>query len=667
MLVLSAMETGNIVEYIDQRKIICAVVLEIKNQRLRILNENNREINLSENRLSHKCQIKLNTGMGRDDLVENLKATASRRNQLIHAVNVKELWEVLNSEQQWIDLATMTAFCFPDAPTADHESAVLRAFFNNRLFFKFKSDSFFPYTEKEVKRIIAQTQEAERQKRIIDDGCAWLKTVLKASQPTMTAAQTDYIKLLKIYYLEDKEDQDYKLAKSLVTKAGLHNAETIFQLLVKLGVWDRDENIDLIRHEIRDVFTENLQKEADQLAKTGFKPSPDPIRRDLTHLPTLTIDGQGTSDHDDALSLEDCGTHFRLGIHITDVGHYIRKESGIDQEAALRTSSIYMPDIKIPMMPAAITEDLCSLIKGKPRNALSVLVDITANGDLLNHEIVPSVICVDRQMTYYEVNLVADEDHDIAVLRNIARRFRQSRLDQGAVQITLPEINIWLDENNQPNVSRINRESPGRLLVAELMIMANWLMARFLAQYQIPGIFRSQPPPRNRLFESGEGTLFQNWMQRKHLSRFVLGPDFEHHSGLGLDAYVTATSPIRKYIDLVTQRQLRAALGLEKAYQRSEIEQILQMLKQPMATVFRLQHNRHRYWLLKYLEKRVGKKEEAIVIGKRRNNFAILMAEYMLECTIPQPSGTILQPEDLVQVTIQHVSARNDVLNVFMG
>ena len=131
------MESGNVVEYIDSKKIICAVVLEVKNHRLRLLTENNREVNLSASRLSHKCEMRLDPSMGRSTIVNTLKEIAGRRNALISHINVKELWEVLNTEQEWIDLDTMTGFCFPENPSYDHESAVVRAFFTNRLYFKF--------------------------------------------------------------------------------------------------------------------------------------------------------------------------------------------------------------------------------------------------------------------------------------------------------------------------------------------------------------------------------------------------------------------------------------------------------------------------------------------------------------------------------------------------
>ncbi|MEA3428164.1 MAG: RNB domain-containing ribonuclease, partial [Thermodesulfobacteriota bacterium] len=248
-----------------------------------------------------------------------------------------------------------------------------------------------------------------------------------------------------------------------------------------------------------------------------------------------------------------------------------------------------------------------------------------------------------------------------------ATKFREFRLGRGAVQITLPEINIRTEEAGELAISRIQRESHGRMLVAEIMIMANWLMARFLVKHDAPAIFRAQPEPRGRLYKKNEGTLFQNWMQRKLLSRYVLGMEPEHHSGLGLEAYVTATSPIRKYYDLVTQRQIRAILGLEEPYSIEEIQRIIQLLEQPMSCVLKVQNSRHRYWLLKYLETRIGQKEEAVVLFKRKNSYQVLMKEYMIECELPVSSEIDLKPDDLIQIRLQYVNARNDVLSVYMG
>jgi len=670
VVIVRPMESGSIVEYIDRQKILCAVVLEVKNQRLRLLTENNREIKLSVGRLLHKDKTRLNLSMGRDRMVDALREVASKRKALHTQVDIKDLWEVLNTEQVWIDLATMTEFCFPDSPGGDQESAVIRAFFDDKLYFKFNLDQFFPNSAQQVERLTAQRQEEERKNRMVELGGAWLKSLVNGSSPPIDANEEDiqeFINILKTYYLFENESKDHVLARAMINKSGLEWTTGLFPILVKLKVFDENENIDLLRLEITAEFDDTILQSAEHLVTSRQDFLADGVRQDLTSMALITIDGQSTLDFDDALSIEKVAEQYRLGIHIVDVGHFVSKGDSIDQEALARGSSIYMPDRKISMLPAALAEGLCSLKAGELRPAISTMVNLSPSKEIIDYEILPSLIKVKHQLTYYDVNLVADQNQDVIVLREIAEKFRQRRMDGGAVQISVPEVNVWLAEDRSISVNKINRESPGRMLVSEIMILANWLMARFLAENGIPAIFRSQPDPRERLYKGEEGTLFQNWMQRRFLSRFVLDHKSGKHSGLGLDAYVTATSPIRKYFDLITQRQIRALLDLEQPYTSEEIDQLIQLLQMPMGNVGKIQHGRHRYWLLKYLEQHVGRKEEAIVLNKRRNNYQILLTEYMVECDLPLSGGLELKPEDLIQVTIQNVSARKDLFQVAIG
>ena len=670
---IMVMEPGNIIEYIDRQKIMCAVVIDVKKQKLRLLTENDREIKLSKNRILYKCETHLELSASRYKLVENLKKIANKRESLVKYVDIKELWEVLNTEQEWIDLATMREFCFPDNSSGDHEAAVARAFFKDRLYFKFDNNRFFPNSEERVEQIIAQRKETERKKQIIDKGGDWLKSVFAGcvvsdslSKNRIEGDRLEFVKILKSFYLFESESPYYESGKAMLAGAGISSDE-IFQLLVKLGIWDENENIELYRYEIPVFFSDKVMKKGESHAASLHPISTEEERKDLTMLPLMTIDGPSTTDYDDALSIENKGDYYQLGIHISDVGHCIKKGDAVDREAIIRGSSIYMPDRKLSMIPSCLAEDLCSLKVGELRPAISIMVKLSQFSEIIDYEIFPSIIKIKSQLTYHDVNMVADENKEILVLYDVAKKFRQKRLDAGAVQISLPEINVQINENGEINVNRINRESPARMIVAEIMIMTNWLMARFLAEHNVPAIFRSQAEPRERLYRQNKGTLFQNWMQRKLLSRFVLNNKPEYHSGLGLNAYVTATSPIRKYFDLATQRQIRAIFGLEKPYTKEEIKRIILLLAQPMSCVSRIQYMRNRYWLLKYLENKTGQKEEAIVLYRRNNSYQILIKEYMIECSLPLSSGISLKPQDLIQITIQHVNARKDLLCVFMG
>lgn len=665
------MKIGSVIEFIDRQKIVCAVVVDIKNDRLHLITETNREINLSKNRLSH-CSTKcLDITMGRDKLIESIKSFVKRRNDLVNQINIHELWEVLSPEQEWIDLNTMTSLCFPDHADGDHEAAVLRAFFQDRIYFKFDYQRFFPYPEEKVNQIKAQEEEAERRDRLVESGKKWINTILEQEHPVISDNERFFIQILKDFAVNDKESANDEITRSILSESGVETPERAFKLLVKLGIWDINENIDLIRLEVPTDFPAEVDQHATDLIRK--RPSPDRFsafgdgRKDLTDLSVITIDGQSTFDFDDAISLTESEGNIQLGVHIADVGQVIEKGTPLDNEARKRGSSIYMPDRRIPMLPPSLAEDLCSLKSGELRPAFSVIITLSSSGRILAYDLFPSIIRVKEQLTYQSANVIASENRRIQLLHEIARQFRKMRLEQGAVHITLPEINVRIEDDGGLSINRTNRESPSRMLISEIMIMANWLMASFLAKQNLPAVFRTQPEPKNRLFRADGGNLFQNWMQRKLLNRFVLLPQSERHCGLGLDAYVTATSPIRKYYDLVTQRQIRAAFGFEMPYTVEEIERIITELEETMANVIAVQNRRSRYWLLKYIEKRIGQKEEAIILGKTRNGYQALIQEYMIECRLTAPPSVDLKPEDVVRITLQHVDPRNDTLNVFIA
>ena len=330
-----------------------------------------------------------------------------------------------------------------------------------------------------------------------------------------------------------------------------------------------------------------------------------------------------------------------------------------------RASSIYMPDDKISMLPPELSEDFCSLKQGELRPAISTMVHLNRFFEIKSCEIVPSIIKIHKNMTYAEANMLNGENDPITTLYKAATVLREKRLKAGAVQITLPEVNIWVDVNGEIGILKIDRENPSRMLVSEIMILANSLMAEFLSEHDMPAIFRSQPDPNSRLFKGMETSIFLNCMQRKQLCRAVIGIKPEHHSGLGVKSYVTATSPIRRYYDLLTQRQIRGIFGYEKPYSGEELEKILQIIDVPMGNTGRIQFQRRRYWLLKYLEAMKGSSCEAIVLDSRRDFYNVLIKDYMLEWKIP--AGNMkLKPGDLVHVTIQHADARRNQLSLFV-
>src|SRR5512147_718726 len=229
------MELGNIVEFIDRERILCAVVLEIRNQRLRLLTENNREVNLNVGRLLHRDRSRMDLSLSRLRIVDTLKEVAGKRKALVGRVEIRELWEVLSPEQQWVDLETMTAFCFPDAPNGDHQSAVLRALFDDRLYFKFNPGRFFPHTGEQVERLVAHREEEARRQRIIEKGGDWLRRFMSRPPGALPEPQdegvAELLDVLKSCYLFGKESPDDSIARGVLERAGLDGGEDLFPIL----------------------------------------------------------------------------------------------------------------------------------------------------------------------------------------------------------------------------------------------------------------------------------------------------------------------------------------------------------------------------------------------------------------------------------------------------
>lgn len=666
MIVSRSMEPGNIIEYIDQQKIICGIILEAKNQRLRVLTETAREVKLSENRVSHISKKRLPAIASREEMMKALKESVALRKKLSSEINVEELWDVLLDENDWLDAETIAGVCFTES-SPDHESAVLRALFDNRFYFKFSGDKFLPYSREHVESVIAQSKEAERIEAYVNDCAAWIRKMQASPQKNVPDEYSSLIRMLRSYYLFENDCRDSQLVKNILNKSGIENNDKIFSLLVSLGIWEEDENIDLQRLDITEEFPSDVMHQAQGVSRTDKAFSTEAARRDLTHLKAVTIDGQATRDFDDALSLEPSGDGYILGIHIIDVAHYISRDTTLDREAMNRASSIYTPDRKIPMLPPLLSENICSLKVDELRPAISVMVRVSRFGEFQDYEIVPSSIRVSRQLSYTEANKLAESDAELQIMHRIAQTFREKRLGAGATQITLPEVNVWIEPSGEITISRIDRDSLSRMLVAELMIMGNWLMARFLKENGLPAIFRTQPEPKQRLYKGESDSIFLNMMQRRQLSRALVLTNPEPHSGLGLDAYVTATSPIRKYSDLATQRQIKSVLGMGSPYSSDEVKGLLMRIDSPVGNVNRIQQTRKKYWILKYLEGKTGTREEALVLDQKRNGCNIILMNYMLDCFLPTSSGSILKPQDTVQVVIQHANARKDLLSVFLG
>ncbi len=661
------MEPGYLVEFFEEKRILCAVVLELKGERLHVLTQTSRELTIPRKRLLHACPTRLSPQLPRQQWLDLLEEAAKKRESLKAAINLEELWELLAQENQPLSVADMTDLWYGQA-APDQVAAMGRALSEDRFFFKHKEGLWIPNPPEVVEQLTDKLRREEEAQRELAEAAAWLKTAWETGEITDPEWRQRLVEMLKQMAVLGSEAPEFAKGKAYLEKAKLTADNAPFRLLVRLKVFHEDENLDLYRLEVPLEFSSGARSQAVHLSSQGLPADPcERERLDLTHLELITIDGERTRDFDDALSLEDVPEGWRLGIHIADVSTLLQPGTALDREAMERGASIYLPEERLGMLPEEISEDTLSLLAQKERRALSFLVTLSPEGEVLDWLIRPSLIKVRRRLTYHEVDLMLSRDALLANLSHLTHKIKTRRLSQGGYELKLPEV--WVSfHQGLIQVTVEDQETLSHQLVAEAMVLANYLSARFLAEQGLPAIFRSQAEPRE-VIKPGEGKdLLALWQDRRRLSRVVMDLAPQPHWGLGLPFYTFATSPIRRYLDLVSHRQILSALsGSQPFYRPEDLEKILMVIEPAMRRAGQLKTRRLRYWLLKYLAGKVGQKVEALVVEEVNQRHRLLLPDLLLEIPFTTPASLRLHPGDTVQLRLDRVNPREDLVKLSLA
>ncbi|MFI5355007.1 MAG: ribonuclease catalytic domain-containing protein, partial [Desulfobaccales bacterium] len=606
--------------------------------------------------------------LDRQGLLKRLEETGNKRETLKAAINLEELWDLLVQEGQPSTAAELAELWF-GRTGADEVAATGRCLREDRFLFKQKDDQVIPNSPELVAQLQEQHERELARHREMEEIGAWLQAVWEGREPPASPSWRDrVVALLRRLAVFGAEAPDYAQGKAYLDKARLTATDAPFRLLVRLGVFSEDEDLDLYRLEVPLEFAPEVLVQARQLSGTAPADPYAARRRDLTGLEIITIDGERTRDFDDALSLEEVPEGWRLGIHISDVSAMVQPDCPLDREARERATSIYLPERRLPMLPEEISEDALSLLAHQERRALSFLVTLSPAAEVLDWLIVPSLIQVGRRLTYHEVDSLLSQDRTLMALARLTDKLKEARLARGGYELKLPEVWVVFSPQGELQVSVEDQETPSRQLVAEAMVLANSLAARFLAEHGIPAVYRSQPAPREPIQREEHKSLLELWQDRRRLSRVVMDLEPLPHWGLGLDCYTLATSPIRRYLDLLTHRQLLAAVSeTPPPYRPQDLEQILPVMEPAMRRAGQLKTRRLRYWLLKYLAARVGQKKEALVLDSLPHRYRLIFPDILLELFMAAPAGQRLSPGDHILVRLDKVSPREDQIKVSLA
>lgn len=394
----------------------------------------------------------------------------------------------------------------------------------------------------------------------------------------------------------------------------METPENAHALLLETGYWDVTYNPYPAR---LGLTTSDPESE--------ISPLEDEPRQDLTHLLSLAIDDAGSEDPDDAIALE--GN--RLWVHIADVAALVPPGSPADIEAMSRGSNIYLPEGTISMLPPAATTKLgLGLAKISP--ALSFGIDLGPDGTTIGLEITPSWIRVTR-LTYDEVEERLAESPFLELDR-LAQKYEDRRLENGAIQINLPEVKVSVEDGRvyvRPLPALRSRD-----VVREAMLMAGEAVGRFALDNDISLPFTGQDRPAEEI--SPATSLSESFAIRRKMkpSQQTIKPT--HHAGLGMELYVQATSPLRRYLDLVVHQQLRAFwLGEELLGDKALMERV--GAAEAISGNARWAERRSvEHWTLVYLLQNPGWSGEGIIVDKRGKRDILIIPELALETQLYQ-------------------------------
>ncbi len=359
-------------------------------------------------------------------------------------------------------------------------------------------------------------------------------------------------------------------------------------------------------------------------------------RRDLTHLEAFAIDDEGNRDPDDAISLDGD----RIWVHVADVAALAGPDSDLDREARARGANLYLPECTVNMLPEALTEAL-GLGLQAPSPALSVGLRLNADAEPVDVEIVPSWLRVQR-ISYEEAEGRLDEEPFRSLYR-LTRTFRERRYSRNAARIELPEVSVRLvgGEVRLRPLPRLQSLD----LVTDAMLMAGEAVARYCLEREIPIPFATQPAPE-RLESPAD--LAAMYAYRKQFRPTRLSVEAEPHFGLGIPCYTRATSPLRRYSDLLVHQQLRAHLGGGVLLSRAEVSERVGGAETAGGNLRRAERLSNQHWKLVYLRDHPGWRGMGTVVEKDGQKATLLIAELALEAKVRLRSDPVLN--DLVKL-----------------
>jgi len=547
--------------------------------------------------------------------------------------------------------------------------------------FRFKQGWVQARLPGELRRI---RQDRQRQRLAELQERAWI-SALRQRQPIpadqLATKQADDLARLRLWA---SGDRDLTLAEDLrqllqQARCGSDPAD-VRHLLADMELWPRHHLPSLQGTCWQQGFSEPLLAEAEGLVARADEPVVgDEQRLDLTALHTITIDDDSTLDIDDGLSLEWLGDGTaRIWIHVADPGRLIAPESPLDLEARRRGTSLYLAQGTLPMFPACLAYGPFSLRSGVRCAAWSLGIQLAPDGALAELALHRSWVRPQYRLSYADADelleLAPPQEKALLTLRELMERRRAWRAARGALFLDQPEGRIRgpsphpKPEEEEGSQLEITEPTASRLLVAEAMILAGSALAEYGRRHQLALPYRGQPVapvPTAAELEALPAGPARLAAVKRCLTRGLVSTSPQAHFSLGLEAYVQGTSPIRRYGDLLTQRQLAAHLQGQAPMEASALSDVLTIVEAGLRESITVSREDQRHWRQVWFAEHRGEQWRGVFLRWLREDHQLALVHLdSLAMDLAADCHGAVQPGDGVLVRVREVDPLRDLLRL---
>lgn len=668
------MAPGNVLEYLEGKDLALAFCLAADNKgKLSVLTSSGRKETLASKKVLFAHPSPLGPNASREEVLELLRAGEKLRQDGASSLDLEELWELVleeGEERDW-SLDELTAFLFSDEVGELQRSQSYRALNEGRTYFWRKGDSFRVRNREQVEEaLLRQRTEARRE---LERAAlrSWMRQVWEGGDAEADGEFATYIAdwrgKIRDAAIWGEKSSHFGHVQRLLKDLDSRSSDPAFQFMIRLGEWNEDQNLDLFLNDTPLVFSPEVLEAARQQEACFAERLADPEREDLTGWPCYSIDDPDTTEVDDALAFRVTEDGYELGIHIADASALLTPDNEVlEAEIRERATSVYLPDLKVRMVPESLSDNVLSLVAGEERMAFSFLVSLDKQGRLTSSRMAPTRIKVTERLDYDMVDaMVQRGETPWDELASLAEKLKALREAKGALNLPFPRMDVRLAPDGSISLVSDERDSAAQTIVSEAMILANRVAADYTAQHGLPAIYRGQKAPEPPIEARAQWLPHHLFDVRKALARSSQSLEPCPHSGLGLDRYIQATSPIRRYRDLIHQRQIKHHLQHGSVlYDQAAMEEIMTHTSTPVSAAEKMERNRRAYFMHKYLLARRGAELEAVILASTTDRYVLQLVESLREVEVPHGSGGLKAPGDRVRVKLLSVYPRDRVIKV---